>query len=419
MTTAEGAPTSPAEPRQPTGPKVLRIYHAGVVAEYRERDRQLRRFGFDLHLASPRRWEETAQTVSLEPELSDLPVHLLPIHGSESKPNLFWYGARALRRLLLELQPDIVDLHEEPFSLAVAAALPVIRRYAPRAAICIYTAQNLPKVYPPPFSWFETRALAQVTRAYPCSVEAGQRLRSRGFTGGLDVIPLGVNLPDSPRPAPEGNVIAFVGRLEPYKGAKLAINAFTRLASRTDTRLVIVGTGSEELALRNAARDSGWGDRIEFTGALSQEETLERMTSFDVLLVPSLTTPTWKEQFGRVAAQGLAAGCVVIASDSGSLPDGVGDAGILVPEGDAEAIADAVDTVLTNLPERARLIRRARSKAQEFTWTSVAARMADMYEQAIESTSGSPSAPQLGSGSGLSPRPGSNADDPETALPTP
>ena len=63
---------------------------------------------------------------------------------------------------------------------------------------------------------------------------------------------------------------------------------------------------------------------------------------FDVVVVPSLETPSWVEQFGRVAVEAMASGVVVVASRSGSLPEVVGEAGVLVPPGDVGALADAL-----------------------------------------------------------------------------
>ena len=364
--------------------KVLRLYHGGVIAEYRWRDRHLRkRYGYDLHLVTPKAFLEGPGMVSSEPENHDLPVHVLDVHGPTA-PNLFWYDARQLRALLIELRPDIVDLHEEPFGLAAAAALPLINRYAPDAAVCFYTAQNLPKRYPPPFSWFESRVLKRAAWAYPCSTEAGNRLRARGFEGCIKVIPLGVTVPELPREHPPDATIGFVGRLEPYKGAHIALAAFAQVAAvHPEATFVVVGSGSQSDALEAEARRLGVADKVTFTGALSQDAAQARMSSFDLLLVPSLTTPGWVEQFGRVAVEAMAAGCVVIASDSGALADVVGDVGVLVPEGDAGKLANAISTLLGDRTLLATKSAAARQASQQYTWEAVAGEMDAMYQQII------------------------------------
>lgn len=214
-----------------------------------------------------------------------------------------------------------------------------MRHDAPNAKVCLYTAQNLPKRYPPPFSFLERRALAAAGAAYPCSIEAGQRLRARGFRGSVHVIPLGVTIPPGIR-KPSGRIrVGFIGRLEAHKGALIAVRAFASVAAGSDASLVVIGSGPELNALRTEASAAAVTDQVEFTGAVSQDEALRRIAGLDVVVIPSLTTPHWKEQFGRVAVQAMAHGAAVIVSDSGSLKEVVADAGVLVPEGDLDAFA--------------------------------------------------------------------------------
>jgi glycosyltransferase involved in cell wall biosynthesis len=317
---------------------------------------------------------------SADPEVV---LHLVPVHG-RGHPNLFWFDRSALRAVLRRLRPAIVDLHEEPFGLAVAAALPLIKRYAPDARVCIYSSQNLPKRYPPPFSLMERRALSAAGAAYPCSTEAGERLRARGFRGRMHVVPLGVTVPRVVcRPSSPVRV-GFVGRLEPYKGGLIALRAFARAALGTTASLVIIGTGSEQDAMREAARAEGIESAVEFTGLLSQDATLERMNELDVVLVPSLTTPRWKEQFGRVAAQAMVAEAVVIASDSAALREVVGDAGLLVTEGDVNGFARVLRLLIDDPEHRAEIGAAARARAVErFSWEAVAAQMDQMYRDLL------------------------------------
>lgn len=365
--------------------RVLRVYHSAVVEEYRQRERMLReRHGYDVHLVCPPVWQEGSSLVRAERD-DDVPVHVVKVRGRRH-PILFWYDTRALRRVVREFRPEIVDLHEEPYSLAVAAALRVSKQEAPGAAICLYSAQNILKRYPPPFRQIERRALAAADAAYPCSREAGEVLRAKGFRGTLHVLPLGVSIPD--RRAPTGDEalrVGFVGRLEPYKGAEVALRAFAKTAEALDASLELVGSGSEEQRLRELANRLGVSRRVAFVGAVPQEEALHRIGRYDVLLVPSLTTRSWKEQFGRVAAQAMAAGTPVIASDCGSLPEVVGSSGKIVREGDVDQLALALAELLGDPHERQSLARRGRAAAVErLTWDYVAAGFDRMYRQAVE-----------------------------------
>jgi glycosyltransferase involved in cell wall biosynthesis len=72
------------------------------------------------------------------------------------------------------------------------------------------------------------------------------------------------------------------------------------------------------------------------------------MAALDVLAVPSLTTPTWTEQFGRVVVEGMFAGTAIVVADSGALPEVVGPAGQVVEEGNVDALAGALEEALAN-----------------------------------------------------------------------
>jgi glycosyltransferase involved in cell wall biosynthesis len=362
--------------------RVLRIYHSAVVDEYRTRDRLLRlRHGHDLEVVAPPAWEEGGSLVSPGAE-SDVPLHIVGVRGRRDHPNLFWYRSRELRQIVRRVAPEIVDLHEEPYSLAAAGALRAIAHEAPAARVCIYTAQNLDRRYPPPFSGLERRALRAASAAYPCSVGAAERLRARGFRGMIHVLPLGVTVPPPRDRTAAIRRIGFVGRLEPYKGATLALRAFIAATRGTGHVMEIVGAGTELDALRSlAAKDA---DRIVFSGALSQAETLERIAGMDIVLIPSLTTPSWKEQFGRVAVQAMAAGAAVIASDSGSLREVIDDGGVLVPEGNLAALTGALRALMADPAQLAALSAQGRQRAIErFTWDAVAAGVDEMYRAMV------------------------------------
>ena len=105
----------------------------------------------------------------------------------------------------------------------------------------------------------------------------------------------------------------------------------------------------------------------------------------DVLAVPSLTTPTWKEQFGpRATIEAMASGIPVVGSDSGAIPNVIGDVGLVVPEGDVDALAAAL-YLLRNDPEMRRdLGERGRERVLAYyTHAQIAAETVRVYESMV------------------------------------
>ena len=107
--------------------------------------------------------------------------------------------------------------------------------------------------------------------------------------------------------------------------------------------------------------------------------------SIDVLAVPSRTTPTWKEQFGRVLVEAMACQTPVIGSDSGEIPHVIGDAGLIFAEGDAQALASHLLRLASDPALRADLGRRGRARAlAHFTHERIAAATYQVYQQILE-----------------------------------
>jgi len=368
--------------------RVLRISHSAVVDAWRERERALGRLGLDVVTLSARAWDEGGDTVRLEPRAGE-PVHGVGTWGSH--PALFLYDPRPLWRRLGE-QWDLVDIHEEPFALATAEVLAIRALRRQRAPFALYSAQNIRKRYPVPFRWFERSTLRHAAALSVCNAAAGRICEDKGFPGAARVIPLGLDpLHFRPVAAPSVDdaggvvVVGYAGRLAPHKGVDVLLDA---VAGDERLRLRLAGGGPQEGELRALTAELGVADRVEFAGFLAEADVPDFYRSLDVLAVPSLPTPSWLEQFGRVAVEAMACGVPVVASDSGALPDVVGGAGVLVPAGDAVALRAALLDVGLD-PERAQQLRElGLARAASCTWAAVAAQYDEMYRAALHLPAG-------------------------------
>jgi len=363
--------------RTPRALRVLRISKSGVVSAWRERERLLRAKGADLTLVTARRWEEGGSMVTFTDAGDRFAV---PVRTFGRHPNLFVYDPRALWRVLGSARWDLIDLHEEPFGLAVAEVLALCRLRSLRIPFVVSSAQNIDKRYPPPFRWFERWSLRRAAGAYTCNVEAGEILRRKGLRPIPVLLPLGVDVErfePVDHPPPSGTLrVGFVGRLIPHKGVDVLLEA---VASDDRMRVEIFGAGPELEALTGRAARLGLTDRVTFHGHVEEEAIPATYRRFDVLAVPSVPTPGWLEQFGRVVVEAQASGIPVVASASGALPDVVGERGLLVAPGDPEALRAALGRLLDEPGLWGGLRSAGIAGAEGYSWERVADTQMALY----------------------------------------
>lgn len=372
---------------------MLRISHSAAVSAYRERERHLAALlPVELMLVMPEKWEHLGGKSDDIKET--FPVITSGTIGTGSIP-LFAFDPFVLVKALRDFQPDIVDIHEEPYSVSCFQSLWLTGAVAPRAACVFYSAQNILKRYPPPFSWTEKYVYSKASGAYPCSDTVREVLCQKGFSKPAPVIPLGV---DRRLFQPvEGNrrhfgigencfVVGYFGRFEECKGVDYVLEALA--AQKVDWKIIMVGRGAYQDALRTKASCLGIADRVLWLGEKPIDEIPGLLCLCDTVVVPSITTRTWREQFGRVVVEAMACGVPVIATNSGSLPEVVEDAGFIVPEKDSAALSEKLNEMASNSELRMKFRRRGLELVEsKYTWARVAELTRDLYVRALQSRS--------------------------------
>ena len=169
--------------------------------------------------------------------------------------------------------------------------------------------------------------------------------------------------------------LLFVGRLVLAKGVDVLLCAFQIvLKYRSDSVLTVVGKGEEDEALRELAKSLGIDRNVRFLGPRQGTELAELMNQHQILVIPSRSRPP--EALSVVPVEGIACGCVPVASRQGGLPEAVGDAGLLFEEGNCEELA----SILMRLLDAPELLDFYRSRAEKHLKNFQPDAVADAYE---------------------------------------
>jgi glycosyltransferase involved in cell wall biosynthesis len=180
--------------------------------------------------------------------------------------------------------------------------------------------------------------------------------------------------------------ILFVGTLEPRKNLPLLLDAYARIASRTDAPLII-GGGKGWLydSIFAKAESLDLGDRVRFVGYVDHADLPLWYAAATVFAFPSLY-----EGFGMPVLEAMACGTPVVTSTSSSLPEAAGDAGLTVPPTDVEALGEALLRLLDDADLRTDLRERGLRHVRRFSWRETAERTLEAYQDAAAGRSPSP-----------------------------
>lgn len=180
------------------------------------------------------------------------------------------------------------------------------------------------------------------------------------------------------RPPRSGRTVLFVGRLVQRKGVDDLLRAFASLPASPRSQLVVVGDGPDRARLEAMAHSLGLDGRVEFRGTLRGRPLSEAYASADVLGMPSRATRDDVEGFGTVFIEAALFGTPSVGTRSGGIPEAIedGTTGLLVPEGDAKGLSEALRLLLEDDALRSRLGEAARARAASgFTWAKSAERL--------------------------------------------
>jgi glycosyltransferase involved in cell wall biosynthesis len=328
--------------------KILFISHSSVIFNYREKLRLLAQHkDIDLTLLLPKAWHEAGKRVlTADKPKSEEGIRIIsaPVFF-EGRIKRHYYPH--FSNYVAEVNPDLIHIEEEPYSLVAWQAARAARKFG--IPLVFFTWENLFEHFPFPHQSIRREVLRTTAHAIAGDIEARKLLEKSGYSASrISVIPqYGVNPKLFRKKKPltlrkklklKDFTVGYVGRLVPEKGLQNLLVAFSMLNNKK-ADLLVVGGGPLRGELEAKSIELGISHQVHWVSSLDQSAIPDYLNCMDTLVLPSVTTNLWKEQFGRVLIEAMACEVPVVGSDSGAIPEVIGKAGLIFPEGNVPQLA--------------------------------------------------------------------------------
>lgn len=373
--------------------RVLFVGHTYMVGVNRRKLRELASFDdVKLSLVVPQEWPHYLKRNVVDPEENSqyalYPTRTI-FHGRES---LYFYFPDITMHIH-KIKPDIIHVEQGANALSYTQAILSKKIFAPRAKCLFFTWVNLPYTLRSHRALVEKFNFSNSDYAIAGNQDAKNILRQRGFDKPIKVLPqLGVDVELYRKQdvtdlrdelGLDAFTIGYVGRFAEEKGLLTLIEAASTISE--DYHLLLVGRGGLKPRMVKLATERGVNDRMHFIDTVPHHKVPLYMNCMDVMVLPSLTTPTWKEQFGHVLIEAMACKTPVIGSNSAEIPNVIGNAGLIFKEGDADDLAEKLQMVIENEGLRNELSQKGRRRVLEkYTHRMIAEETYKVYQELLE-----------------------------------
>ena len=374
--------------------KVLIVSHPCATSANQAVFAEIRRVtGWDVRLVIPSNWRDEFGNVLDQKEWPGLEGRVSKVPVVFNGNIILHFYRMAWGAYLKRESFDVIYMHHEPYALATGQVCLANSRQQTPAAFGFYSAQNISKSYPPPFSWIERLVHRSSRFCFPVSGTVADVLSCRQTQAPRTICPLPVD-PSVYYPREGGKspisrepgeaAIGYVGRLVESKGLATLAKALEKLKDLA-WHFHVIGTGDYRGTFDRLLAGAGIAGRVTFHGFTPHLQTPEYLSAFDLLVVPSETQASWKEQFGRVIVEAMACGTPVVGSDSGEIPVLIraSGGGLIFPERDADALSGCIRRLIAQ-PESRRQMAESGQKwvGESATLEVVARKMAGAMEEA-------------------------------------
>lgn len=367
--------------------KVIVISHAGVKRINRAVYGLLKEHVSDVKVIVPSKLILTSATVLLPDPSSENEAEVLPMELVGKNPRTYFYPQ--LPQLLDTQKPDLIILENDPVSNLAFRLASWCRKNDCKLVCQTYdnTARSIgatlkaigPKAIPKNLliHLLNYRMASKISALLVVNNESKEMFQKYNYRNVVQ-IPLGydktVFFPDENSRleyrlkldvANETLLISFFGRLVRQKGAHLLIQALGAIRNLKWKLLLDYNHDSENqysLYIRGLIRELGLQDRVIFFDA-DHYEIANYMRASDIMVAPSITMRSFKEQYGRAVQEAMACGCICVVSDSGHPKDLVGEKALIFPEGNVAAITAVLKNLITDADRRRTYKTRLQQRA--------------------------------------------------------
>jgi phosphatidylinositol alpha-mannosyltransferase len=296
---------------------------------------------------------------------------IVPANGALVNIVLSPAAVLRVRRALERERFDLLHVHE-PMTPATGVAALALARVPIVATFHASGDLGWMKIANPVWGFLAERIDYRIA----VSEKAAESLQPY-LPGDCDIVPNGVAIPRDAAPEHRENRIVFIGRHDPRKGLPILLRAWPEVRRRTGARLRVIGSDPLQVRLALARRRLP-DDGIDALGVVGEDERTRELLAAKALVAPSLGG----ESFGMILTEAFACATPVIASDISGYRDVMTpETGVLVPPGNAQALADALVGLVQDEPRRRAYGAAARRIARErYSWEDVGRRLASIYE---------------------------------------
>lgn len=373
--------------------KVVVVSHSYVVSMNQEKLEKLaQKNGIALTLIAPLAWKNMGIRIPLQ-KWSSNRYQILPLK-IYLKYHLYahFYAPWKFLVQMMRIRPQIIYVEEEPES-ASAFQSAIISKLC-KSKFVFLSWENLKGRFSFRKRLLSRFVLNSADRAIAGNEGARQLLQDKGYKKQIAVIPqFGLDERVFARKRNEGLkmklglkssfIIGFIARLLKEKGILTLIEAVSYLDG--DYQVLILGEGEAKTEAVELARRLEVLNRLIFAGVIKHSELPDFINCLNLLVLPSLTTPHWKEQFGHVMIEAMACGVSVIGSDSGAIPEIIGDAGLVFHEGNAKELAEKISLMMYDSSLRKSLEIKGRQRVLErFTTDHIVDRLFAVLKDTVQ-----------------------------------